>query len=82
MHLKHNSKIFIIILKKNFTGTVNIGSGKSIYLKDLAKIILKRYKKTATFVDNKKITYLIANNQKVKKITKLKLNSNIAKMIF
>jgi len=76
------TKIIHILLKKNFIGTVNIGSGKSIYLKNLAKIILKRYKKKATFVDNKKRTYLIANTQKVKKITKLKLNSNIAKMIF
>jgi len=76
------TKIIHVLIKKNFNGIINIGSGKSIYLKDLAKIILKRYKKTATFVDNKKITYLIADSQKVKKITKLKFNSNVAKMIF
>ena len=76
------TKVIHKLLKKNFIGTVNIGSGKGIYLKDIAKIILNKYKKSAIFVDSKKITYLIANNQKVKKITKLKFNSNIVKMIF
>ena len=75
-------KIINLLLKKKFTGVVNIGSGKGIYLKDIAKIILNKYNKKGIFFDNKKITYLIANNQKVKNITKLNFKSNIRKLIF
>ena len=32
-------------MKKNFNGIINIGSGKKYYLKDIANIILKKYKK-------------------------------------
>ena len=76
------TKVINILLKKKFIGVINIGSGKSIYLKDIAKIILKKYKKNGLFIDNKKTTYLIANTQKLKKITRLKFNANIKKMIF
>ena len=76
------AKTINILLKKNFIGTINIGSGKGIYLKDIATIILNKYKKKAIFIDNKNRTYLTANNQKLKKITKLNFNSNITKMIF
>ena len=75
-------KIINLLLKKKFTGVVNIGSGKGIYLKDIANIILNKYNKKGIFFDNKKITYLIANNQKVKNITKLNFKSNIKKLIF
>ena len=76
------TKVINILLKKKFIGVINIGSGKSIYLKNIAKIILKKYKKNGLFIDNKKTTYLIANTQKLKKITRLKFNANIKKMIF
>ena len=76
------TKVINILLKKKFIGVINIGSGKSIYLKNIAKIILKKYKKNGLFIDNKKTTYLIANTQKLKKITRLKFNANIKKNIF
>ena len=70
------------LLEKKFIWVINSGAGKGVYLKDLAKIILKKYQKTGLFIDNKKKTYLIANNRKLKKITKLKFKTNIKKMIF
>ena len=76
------AKVINLLLKKKFVGTLNIGSGKGVYLKNIAKIILYKYKKKAIFSDNKKRTYLVANNKKLKKITKLKFESNITKMIF
>ena len=76
------SKIINILLKKKYIGFINIGSGKGIYLKDIAKIILKKYKKKASFKDNKNPTYLIADTRKLKKITKINFNSNIKDMIF
>ena len=76
------SKIINILLKKQYIGFINIGSGKGIYLKDIAKIILKKYKKKASFKDNKNPTYLIADTRKLKKITKINFNSNIKDMIF
>ncbi len=39
------SKIIFILYKKKFNGILNIASGKSIYLKDIAMEILKKYKK-------------------------------------
>ena len=39
--MENISKIINILLKKKYVGFVNIGSGKKIYLKDIAKIILK-----------------------------------------
>ena len=80
--MRNISNVIHVLLEKNFIGVINIGSGKSIYLKDIAKIILKKYKKEGIFKDNKKKTYLIANIKKLKKITKLKFHTNIKKMIF
>jgi len=80
--MKDISKIIHLLLNKNYKGVINIGSGKKIYLKDIAKIILQKYKKEALFKENKKITYLISNNTKLRKITRLNLKSNIIKMIF
>ena len=61
---------------------INIGSGRSVFLKDIAKLILNKYKKKGIFIDNKIRTYLIANTQKLKKNTRLKFNTDIKKMIF
>ena len=76
------NKVIHILLKKNFSGIINIGSGKKIYLKNIAKIILKKYNKKAVFLDNSQKTYLISNNEKLKRLTKLKIDTNIRKMIF
>ena len=76
------SKIIFILMKKKFYGIINIGSGKKTYLKDIAKIILKKYKKKAVFIDSSKTTNLFSDNSKLKKIVKFKINSNLKKMIF
>ena len=80
--MENISKIINILLKKKYVGFVNIGSGKKIYLKDIAKIILKKYNKKGSFIDNKNPTYLIADIRKLKKITKINFKSNIKNMIF
>ena len=76
------SKIIFILLKKNFNGILNLGSGKGIFLKDIAKLIAKKYKKKVDFSDNKKTTYLIASVTKLLKIYKLKIPKKIEKVIF
>lgn len=76
------SKIIFILMKKNFNGIINIGSGKKYYLKDIAKIILKKYNKIAEFEDKFKSTCLVSNNLKLKRHVKYKINSNLEKMIF
>ena len=76
------TKIIYKLLEKKFIGVINIGSGRSVFLKDIAKLILNKYKKKGIFIDNKIRTYLIANTQKLKKNTRLKFNTDIKKMIF
>jgi UDP-glucose 4-epimerase len=77
------NKIIFYLMKIKFKGIINIASGKKIYLKDLAKIILKKYnKKYYQFIDNKVSTSLIGNIQKLKKIKKFSLNNSIEKLIF
>jgi len=52
-------------------------------LRDIAKLILKKYnKKNYEFIDNKVETSLIGDISKLKKITKLKINDPIKKLIF
>ena len=51
-------------------------------LKDIAKLICKKYKKDFNFIDNKKPTFLIANNSKLKKITKVKFDNKLENLIF
>ena len=75
------SEIIFYLRRKNFKGIINLGTGKGIYLKDIAKIIAKKYKKKIKFSDNKKKTYLVANNNKLSKIFKLKFSKNIDKII-
>ena len=76
------SKIIYFLYKKNFKGIINIGTGKSTLLKEIAKIICKKYNKKYEFKDNKKDTYLVANNNKLKKIYKLNIQQNIESIIF
>lgn len=67
------SKIIVLLMKKKFNGILNLGLGKKIHLKVIAKIIANKYKKLIRFKDNKKPTYLIANIDKLKKIYNHKL---------
>ena len=80
--MKDISKITFFLYKKRFKGIINLGTGRKIHLKEIAKIIAKRYKKNIIFDDNKNVTYLIANIKKLKKIYKNKIDSNIEDMIF
>ncbi len=79
--MKIISKIIFILYKKNFSGIINIASGKKILLKDIAKQILKKYNKKALFNDNKKKTSLIANIGKLKKYYGKDFRTGITKMI-
>ena len=76
------AKIIIFLLKKKYKGIINIGTGKATYLKDIAKIIFKKKNKKVTYEDNTEVTRLIADNDKLKKIIKFKINKNIYKMIY
>lgn len=76
------SKIILLLSKKKYNGIINIGRGKKILLKDIAKLICKKYKKDFNFIDNKKPTFLIANNNKLKKITKVKFENKLENLIF
>ncbi len=76
------SKIIFVLMKKKYQGILNFGTGKKIYLKDIAYVINKRYKKELIFIDSKKDTSLVANNNKLKKIIKFSLFKRIEKLIF
>ena len=80
--MKDISKIIFFLYKKNFKGIINIASGKAIYLKDIAIHISKHYKKKVEFKDNEKVTFLVANIDKLKKIYKKKLVKNLNTMLF
>ena len=68
--MKDISKIIFVLLNKRFHGIINLGTGKKVYLKKIALIISKKYKKKVFFSDNKNTTNLLANNNKLKKIYK------------
>ena len=76
------SKIIFVLLRKKFNGVLNLGSGRGIFLKDIAKVIAKKYQKEVNFSDNKKPTYLVANIEKLLRIYKLKIPKKIEKIIF
>lgn len=76
------SKIIFFLFRKKYTGIINLGSGHAVHLKDIATIIAKKYKKEIEFVDNKKASFLIANNNKLKKIYKTKFFKKIENSIF
>ena len=52
---------------KSKEGIYNIGSGKKFYLKNIVKIFNTK-KKIVIFKDYSKTTYLISNNNKIKKL--------------
>ena len=76
------SKIIFVLMNKKFNGVLNLGSGRGIFLKNIAKIIAKKYNKEVIFSDNKKTTYLVANVERLLKIYKLKIPKKIEKIIF
>ena len=76
------SKIIFILMRKKFSGILNLGSGKGIFLKDIARIIAKKYDREVVFLDNKKPTYLVANISKLLRIYKFKKSNKIEKIIF
>ena len=77
------SKIIFELSKKKYKGIINIATGKKVYLKNIAKIILKKYnKENYKFIDNKLQTSLIGDIKKLKKITNFKSHKSIEKMIF
>ena len=80
--MKDITKIIFYLYKRQFKGVINIASGKSIYLKDIAIYISKYYKKNVEFKDNKKKTYLIADTRKLKRIYKKKIIQNLKELIF
>ncbi len=53
-----------------------------ILLKDIAIFLCKKFKKKYKFFDNKKVTYLIANNDKLKKYIRMSKTTNLEKIIF
>lgn len=76
------TRIIFILLKKKYKGIINLGTGKTFYLKDIAICIAKKYKKKIKFEDNKKASYLVANIDKLKKIYKKNIYQDIKNLIF
>ena len=79
--MRNISKIILTLSKKKYNGIINIGRGKQILLKDIAKLICKKYNKNCIFIDNKQPTYLIANTSKLKKIIKVKFDKKLEDVI-
>ncbi len=59
------SKAIEMILKKNFVGVVNIGSGKKISLLKIAQFFCKKYKIKLKTQSNMKSSFMISNNRKL-----------------
>ena len=76
------SKIIFCLYKKKFKGVINIGRGNGVLLKDIAILICKKFKKECVFIDNKKPTFLIANNYKLKRYYQLKKDIELKDLIF
>ena len=76
------SRVIFRLLKIKFNGIINIGRGKGVLLKDIAKLLCKKFNKKCIFIDNKKVTYLIANNLKLKKYANIKAKTNLERLIF
>lgn len=76
------SEIIFLLWKKRYQGILNLGSGKPVFLKDIALKISRKFKKKIYFKDNRTTTFLTANIKELKKIYKKKLNKSLEKMIF
>jgi UDP-glucose 4-epimerase len=76
-------KIILLLWKKKFNGIINIASGKSILLKNVVLLLLRKHKKEKfIFYDNKIKTSLVANITKLKKIIRWKPRYSILDMLF
>ena len=81
--MKDISKIIIKLMKIKFNGVINIAGGNKVFLKDIATIILKKYKKkNFIFKDSKNKTSLIGNITKLKKICKYEPKNKLEDLIF
>lgn len=77
------AKIMLYLYKIKYKGVVNIASGKNTYLKNIALLILRKYrKKNYQFVDNEIPTSLGGNISKLKKIKNFKIIKSIERLIF
>lgn len=77
------SKIIYYLCKIKYKGILNIASGKKVFLKNIALIILKKYNKSNyKFLDNKKQTSLIGNISKLKKIKNFTIKKSIKDLMF
>ena len=56
-----------LIIKKEVTGVINIGTGKKIQLAKIAHFFAKKFKVRLIIQPNKNPTYLISNNDKLKR---------------
>ena len=56
-----------LIIKKEVTGVINIGTGKKIRLSKIADFFGKKFRKRLIIKSNKNPTYLISNNEKLKR---------------
>ena len=57
-----------LLFKKKKRGIFNIGSGNSINLKSIAKIIAKKEKRKILFSTDNNPTYLLSDSKKLKKL--------------
>ena len=76
------SRIIVDLSKKKFHGIINIASGKKTKLSEIAKIISSKYKKKIVVMENKNPSYLIADNNLLKKIYRYKIQTKIKDLIF
>jgi nucleoside-diphosphate-sugar epimerase len=79
LSVKDISKALYFLWKKKFCGTINMASGKKVYLKDIAKLLNTKNKKLV-FIDNSNKTSLIANIDKIK-VLGWKPNDTISRII-
>ena len=56
-----------LIIKKEVTGVINIGTGKKIQLSKIADFFSKKFRVRLIIKPNKNPTYLISNNDKLKR---------------
>ena len=76
------SKIIVTLSNKSFNGVINIASGKKTRLSEIAEAISKRFKRKILIKNNINPSYLIANNNLLKKIYKFRIKRNIKDLIF
>ena len=57
-----------MLRRREAEGIYNIGSGNKFNLKTIAHLIAKKFNKKISFINTKKTTYLISNNNKILKL--------------